>query len=77
MGTKTSQLTKWKPNPSKMKPGGPLRGSRKAKAAAGVEGTKNIYIFDAHLIVFESFSVPLMPEWAPFWAPLDFEGVRK
>ena len=58
-----------------MMPGGLLRGARGLKAAAGGEGTQKPYIFDAHWIAFGTFLVPLMPKRAPFWAPLDFEGV--
>ena len=58
-----------------MMPGGPLGGARGLKAAAGGKGTQQIYIFDAHWIAFGAFLVPLMPKRAPFWAPLDFEGV--
>ena len=58
-----------------MMPRGPLEGARGVKAAAGEEGTQKTYIFDAHWIAFGAFLVPLMPKWAPFWAPLDFEGV--
>ena len=62
-------------NPCKVMLGGPLRRARRVKAAAGGEGTPKLYIFDAHWIAFGAFLVPLMPKWAPFWAPLGFEGV--
>jgi hypothetical protein len=71
------KLSKCEPNPSKMKPGGPLGGAGEVKAAAGGKGTKKNHIFDAHRVAFGAFSVPLMPKWAPVWTPLDFEGVPK
>ena len=58
-----------------MMPGGPLGGARGVKAAAGGEGTQKLYILDARVIASGAFLVPLMPYWAPFWAPLDFKGV--
>ena len=58
-----------------MMPGGPLGGASGVKAAAGGEGTQKLYIFGTHWIAFGAFFVQLMPKWAPFWAPLDFEGV--
>ena len=71
----TRNVVKHGPNPSKMMPRGPLGGARGLKAAAGGEGTQKLYIFDAHWITFGSFLVSLMPKRAPFWIPLDFEGV--
>jgi hypothetical protein len=69
--------SKYEPNPSKMKPGGPLGGGGEVKAAAGGKGTEHPHIFDAHRVAFGAFSVPLMPKWVPFWTPLDFEGGPK
>jgi hypothetical protein len=60
-----------------MMPRGPFGGARGLKAAAGGEEIQKIYIFDAYSIAFGAFLVPLMPKRAPFWAPLDFEGVPK
>ena len=70
-------MSKCEPNPSKMKPGGPLGRAGEVKAAAGGKGTEKLNIFDAHLVAFGAFSVPLMPKLVPFWTPLDFEGVQK
>jgi hypothetical protein len=69
--------SKDEPNPSKMRPGGPLGVAGDVKTAAGGKGTKTIYIFDAHQVAFGAFSVPLMPKRVPFWTPLDFEGFPK
>ena len=41
------------------------------------EGNQKLYIVDAHWIAFGAFSVPVMPKWVFFWAPLDFDGVPK
>mgnify|MGYP006140783583 CR=1 FL=1 len=56
--------------------GDPLGGAGGVKTAAGGRGTKKLHIFNAHRVAFGAFSVPLMPKWAPFWTPLDFEGPK-
>ena len=64
----------------KCSPGDPWGGAGGVKTAAGGKGTKKhkkVHIFNAHRVAFGAFSVPLMPKWAPFWTPLDFEGVPK
>ena len=75
VGKKASQINEMGAKSIQNEAWGTPWGGRGVKAAAGGEGTQKLYIFDAHWIAFGAFSVPLMPKWAPFWAPLDFEGV--
>ena len=77
LGKRHQQLKKWEPDPFKIVPRGSLGGASGVKAAAGGEGNPKIQICDTHWIAFGAFSIPIIQKWAPFWAPLNFEGVPK
>ena len=69
MAKREQQLTKWDPNPSKMKPRGALWGAGESRRRPdGREPT--------NLPPTGSFSVPVIPKWAPFWALLDLQGCQ-